>query len=74
MTHALTAQVFVRRDDGMAAQATILSPALGIPGIAALGRFCEIREGAASYVVAESRLTPPTPWTRPTFIAGDVSL
>ncbi len=73
--HALTSQVFVRRDDGMAAPATILSPALGIAGVPALGRFFEVREGGAARVVAESRLTErPEPWTRPAFVAGDVSL
>jgi hypothetical protein len=73
--HTLTTQVIVRRDDGMAAPATILSPALGIAGIPALGCFFEVREGGASYVVAESRLTDrPKPWTRPAFVAGDLSL
>jgi hypothetical protein len=73
--HALTTQVFVRRDDGMAAPATIQSLPLGIAGIPALGRFFEVREGGASYVVAESRLSDrATPWTRPAFIAGDLSL
>ena len=73
--HALTTQVFVRRDDGMAAAATIQSLPLGIASIPALGRYFKVREGGASYVVAESRLTDrPQPWTRPAFVAGDLSL
>ena len=78
MAHALATQVFVRGDDGLLAPAIILSPAMGLAAVPALGRYYKVRSNGKTFVVNDRRIARAgqrgATWTPPAFIARDLSL